>query len=208
MARRPAKGRKSRAVKKRQANKTPPAEPIDTGTPERAQHGEGIIFEEFDPKRLGLRAECTPGRRGRRLGAVHARALTHLERLERNGTITSDHLDVANLFYHRFTAAGMEGYASINMFKSGGFGSKGRAQPPTIADRVLDHRKAVRNMIFGVLSPLQGSVVWDVCGREMTIAQWHRDRAFAGLNINRGTAAGLLLGALDLMCANRDVLRV
>ncbi len=208
MARRSTKNRKSRTVKKRQANKTSPAEPIDTGTPERAQHGEGIIFEEFDPKRLGLRAECTPARRGRGLGAVHARALTHLERLERNGTITSDHLDVANLFYARFTAAGMEGYASINMFKSGGFGAKGRAQPPTIADRVLDHRTAVRRMIFGVLSPLQGSIVWDVCGREMTISQWHRERAFAGLNINRGTTAGLLLGALDLMCANRDVLRV
>lgn len=208
MARRPAKGRKARAVKKRQSNKTPAAAPIDTGTPERAQHGEGIIFEEFDPKRLGRRAECTPGRRGRRFGAVHARALTHLERLERNGTITSDHLDVANLFYARFIASGMEGYASINMFKSGGFGSKGRAQPPTIADRVLDHRQAVRRMIFDVLSPLQGSIVWDVCGHEMTISQWHRNRAFAGLSINRGTVAGLLLGALDLMCANRDVLRI
>lgn len=208
MARRSAKGHKARTVKKRLAKKFPTAEPIDTGTPERVQHGEGIIFEEFDPKRLGHRAECTPGRQGRRLGAVHARALTHLERLERNDTITSDHLDVANLFYARFTAAGMEGYASVNMFKAGGFGGKGRAQPPTIADRVLDHRKAVRRMIFDVLSPLQGSIIWDVCGREMTIAQWHRDRAFVGLNINRGVAVGLLLGALDLMCTHRDVLRV
>ncbi len=165
-------------------------DPIDTGTPERGGH-DIVALEQFDPLKLGVKKGT---------GAVRARVVSYLETLERRRTIDRYQLDAANLFYEHFNRAQLNGYSSIDMFK---IGNKQRG-PSTIADTILESRARVRSMLLCVPGFHQRSIIWDVCGLGLTVAEWRTNRRNLGFNIGRDAAVGYLVATLETLSHHRE----
>lgn len=148
-------------------------EVADYGTPESFKRGAKIFI---------LR-DAKSGR------AVNAKTLTYVERLERDGVIESRQRDAADQFTYHFRRAGLERYATINLFRVLGGGAD--------ADETLIHHRQQVRKVMTSLGGLQSSIIWHVCGTERPMSEWVADRNAAGFRMSADTARGVLIAALD-----------
>jgi hypothetical protein len=122
-----------------------------------------------------------------------AKRLSYLERLERSGTITSGMLSGAEKFGFHFQRAGLERYATINLFRiMGGVGESAQ-------ENALFHRREVRKAVEVLGGGLASSLIWDVCGLEQPISHWTAAKKIAGVRMSDDHAKGMLIGALEIL---------
>jgi hypothetical protein len=125
---------------------------------------------------------------------VHvAKRFTYLERLEKAGTISSGMLSAGEKFGFHFQRAGLERYATVNLFRvMGGIGESAQ-------ENALFHKREVRKAVEVLGGGLAASLVWDVCGLENAISHWTAAKKITGVRMSDDHAKGMLIGALEIL---------
>lgn len=122
-----------------------------------------------------------------------AKRVSYLQRLERNGHISSAMLSAAEKFSFHFMRAGLERYATINLFRvMGGVGESAQ-------ENALFHRREIRKAVEVLGGGLAASLVWDVCGLENPISHWTLAKRISGIRMSDDHARGMLIGALEIL---------
>jgi len=153
--------------------------PPDFGTKEWWRKGDAEIVE-LKPK-------------GGKAYVQAAKRFTYLEKLERVGIISSAMLSAGDKFGFHFQRAGLERYATINLFRvMGGVGESAQ-------ENALFHRREIRKALEVLGGGLAASLVWDVCGMERPISHWTAAKKICGVRMSDDHAKGMLIGALEIL---------
>lgn len=156
-------------------------EPEHGPTPERRNHGAGIVVS---PK--------TMSDANGRIGQPHI-VIDTLEAMERRGTITRQMHQAGAQFRIDFRAAGMDALRAASME-----GARGGGDGACITERQEMARRRVHDalaVLGGRQSPA-GACLWSVLGEECTLKEWAGKNGWGIRALSEHSASGVLIAAL------------
>lgn len=167
---------------KRKRKKTTEAETLGTPTTWRQQHSDFT-----PPTRIPDPEDGTP--------VSVRRAITPLERMEANGTISPAMRQAGEQFQTSFRAAALDPLRPAPLLRT----PKGTGDTLTERVEAARHRIALAMEALGGSDSAAGSCVWHVVGCETSIREWATRCGWGGRPIGHSQAQGVLVAALGVL---------
>lgn len=131
---------------------------------------------------------------------VHNRLVDTLARMYKSGSISEPMLDAGRWFQRQFIIAQLDPLRAADIARIPGNGR----EPPDPGDTTLGARRQVNGALraLGGRDGPTGSVAWHVLGCGRSVREWALSQGWAGRQVRREQAEGMLISALDLLAGH------
>jgi hypothetical protein len=130
---------------------------------------------------------------------VHNRLVDTLARMHKSGTISEPMLDAGRRFQRQFIMAQFDPLKAADIARIPGNGRE-----PDPGDTTLGARRQVHGALraLGGRDGSLGSAAWHVLGCGRSVRDWALRQGWAGRQVRREQAEGMLIAALDLLAGH------
>ena len=130
---------------------------------------------------------------------VHNRLVDTLARMYKSGSISEPMLDAGRQFQRQFIIAQLDPLRAADIARIPGNGRE-----PDPGDTTLGARRQVNGALWalGGRDGPMGSVAWAVLGCGRSVREWALSQGWAGRQVRREQAEGMLISALDLLAGH------